>query len=335
LTRYLVTRPYETSNVGSNLASLAGAVWLAGRLSRTLVVDWRGLSQLRDKSLNYFAEFFETPGEIDGVPVLYAPVPGLEYEPSERAVWLSPEQAAAAGARPSGSEPLSPGPEVLVLQTYHGPDRLHPGPEPERFRLLRRVYRDVRPAEPLGREIERWWAEHLDGSFVVGVNVRTGNGHYFGKGMEYAGKVDLSVFDDQGRFLAKLERACRARLRRLPRPLRGDFRIFYATDSGEMSTVLAALPGAVTRRTVFPPPGTGDMFSFEGTDYSDRAAVEDTLADMFLLARCDAFVYNSSLFNQYARVVTGWFGGNQVHIETLFPHYHARRLAAAARRLGR
>jgi len=99
-----------------------------------------------------------------------------------------------------------------------------------------------------------------------------------------------------------------------------------------MSELLAGLPDAVTRRTVFPPAGSGDTYAFEGPAYSDRDAIHDTLAGMFLFARCDALVYNSSLFNQYARVLTGCFGGNQVHIETLFLRKRARYVAAAIRR---
>ena len=47
MTGYVVTRPFRTSNIGSNLASMAGALWLARSLDRTLLVDWRGLTQLR------------------------------------------------------------------------------------------------------------------------------------------------------------------------------------------------------------------------------------------------------------------------------------------------
>jgi Nodulation protein Z (NodZ) len=53
-TRYVVTRPHPGSGVGSNLASLAGAIWCARRLGRAVVVDWRGSAFLKDKSLNYF-----------------------------------------------------------------------------------------------------------------------------------------------------------------------------------------------------------------------------------------------------------------------------------------
>ena len=80
---------------------------------------------------------------------------------------------------------------------------------------------------------------------------------------------------------------------------------------------------------MFPPPSTGDTFSFpaEG-EYTDRDSIRDTLADMFLLGRIDAFVFNSSVFNQYARVLNGEFGGNQVHIQSLFLRPRARQLQA-------
>ncbi len=99
-----------------------------------------------------------------------------------------------------------------------------------------------------------------------------------------------------------------------------------------MSELLAGLPNAVTRRSLYPPPGTGDTHAFDDDPAAARASIVDTLVDMFLLARCDALIYNSSLFNQYARVVTENFGGNQVHIETLFLRTRSRHLAAAARR---
>jgi hypothetical protein len=220
----------------------------------------------------------------------------------------------------------------IVLTTYHGPDRLHPGPELERYQLLRSFYRCVQPAPEIRERVDSWWADNLDGSFVVGVNIRTGNGRYFGKGMRFENRVDVSLFSQPRRFLHKVERAAGACMRRLPKPLRESSRVFYASDSQEMSELLAALPNAVTRRSVFPPPGTGDTYVFDGTEYTDRESVIDTLADMFLLARCDALVYNTSMFNQYARILKGNFSGNQKHIETLYLRWHTRRLAAALSR---
>jgi hypothetical protein len=321
---YVVTRPYTESNVGSNLSSLAGGVWLAQRLDRTLVVDWRGMSQLEDASLNYFTEFFETPSSLLGVPVVYAPAAGVpEY--GER--WVEPGEARALAA--PGSPPP---PDVVALRTYHGLDRLLAGREGEAFRFLRSFYREIRPVAAIAAVVDGWAADHLDGAFVVGVNIRTGNGHYFAKGETYHGRVDISILDDDERLLRLLQRACRARARGLPKPLRREVRIFCATDSSEMARLLTRLPNAVTRRGTYPPPGTGDRHSFEGADAAARRSIADTLADMFLLARCDALVYNSSMFNQYARVVTGYFGGNLVHLEGLLLRNRLRWLAARAER---
>jgi Nodulation protein Z (NodZ) len=324
---YVVNRPFADSNVGSNLSSLAGAHWLARRLGRTLVVDWRGMSQLGDPSLNYFTEFFEAPPELLGVPVLYAPTELLYGEGDDGVRRLAPAEARNVGA---GVE--TAGEQFLVLEAYHGLDRIHSGSEAEQAGLMRSLYRRLAPSPSIAAMVNGWAADELDAPFVVGVNVRTGNGRYFGPGMRYAGRVDITLFDDEARFLRLIERACRARLQLLPKPLRSDFTIFYATDSAAMSRLLGRLPSAVTRRTVFPPPDAGDMYVFDDPGYDAHAAIEDTLADLFLLARCDALVYNTSLFNQYARVVTGQFGGNLVHVESLVLRKRAAAYVQAARR---
>lgn len=329
--RYVVSRPFRDSNIGSNLSSLAGALWLAQATSRELIVDWRGLSQLRDPSANYFTEFFAVPSELSGAPVSFAPTDAAgDYE-----MLLNGRTVQPGEARRLAVDGGAPAAEPIVLQTYHGLDRLHPGPEHERLRFLRSVYEQIRPSSEVSSAIDTWWNAELANKRVVGVNVRTGNGHYFGKGMRYAARVDISVFENESRFIARLGQACCDRFRRLPDARGADAAIFYATDSAAMSGLLARLPDAVTRRTVFPPPGTGDTYRFEGSDHSDRDAVVDTLADMFLLARCDALVYNNSLFNQYARVVTGNFGGNLVQFETLFFSGRLRAARARARRATR
>jgi nodulation protein Z len=322
---YVVSRPFPDSNVGSNLSSLAGAAWLARRLNRTLVVDWRGMSQLRNPSLNYFTEFFERADRLLGVPVVYAPDVEIEIDPAGGEVeWASPDQARAIA---QGDRPLTA--DVLVLQPYHGLDRLHSGTESDRLGALRSFYREIHPEATIAATIDAWWQNEYDGAFVIGVNVRTGNGHYFGDGQAYVGRVDIRIFRNEKRFIRALERAVAERARLVPKQYRSGFRVFYATDSPGMSDILSQLPGASTRRRVFPPPGTGDTHAFDD-DETAHAAIVDTIADMFLLARCDALVYNNSLFNQYARVLTGQFSGNQVHIESLFLH---KRLEAAATRL--
>ncbi len=325
---YVVTRPFPESNIGSNLASLAGALLLASRIRRELIVDWRGLKQLRDPNVNYFTEFFEHPPTLLGTPVSYAPLPDASYDPeSPEARWLTPNEAGSLSM-----DPREEAERYLVVQGYHGPDRMYFATEGERLAYLRTFYRALAPGPVVREAAEGWAAEHLEGSFVVGVNVRTGNGHYFAKTQQYAGRVNVSLFDDPDRFLQLVARACRARLRRAPREWRENAKIFYATDSSSMSELLARLPNATTRRRVFPPPGTGDTFRFEGNDYSDRDSIVDTLVDMFLLARCDALVYNTSVFNRYARVVTGGYSGNQVHFEGLLLRNRWKSVKQAARR---
>ena len=325
---YVVSRPFPTSNVGSNLASLAGAVLLAQKLGRSLIVDWRAMDQLQDKSVNYFAEFFEQRSTLLGVPTSYAPIAGAEYRREAGTPWLSPNDAAAAIG---GSLKVADA-EYLVLEQYHGLDRLMPGPEDERFAFLRRFYREIAPEPELRTAIDDWADGHFGGRFVVGINIRTGNGAYFGRGMQYAGRVNLRVLEDEARLALALARAVRRLVRHLPRSVRAATTTFYATDSQPMSRVLSTVPNAISRRQTYPPPDTGDLYSFDGAPEEDRASVVDTLADMFLLARCDALIYNNSLFNQYARVLNAYFGGNMIHIDTLFAGPRARSLASTARR---
>jgi hypothetical protein len=322
----IVTRPLPDSNVGSNLASLAGALYLARRLDRPLLVDWRGMTQLADPGVNYFSEFFATPPELLGVPVRYALGDDDTYGD---AAWLSPGEAAALARDPREA------PSTVVLQPYHGPDRLHPGPEVERLALLRAFYRELSLAPALAAETEAWARAHLAAPFVVAVNVRTGNGRYFAAGDTYQHRVDISVFGNRSRFLRVLERAVRSRVASFPRSLRDASQVFYATDSAEMSELLARLPNSVTRRTEFPPPGAGDTYREADAEDTNRRSVAATLGDMFLLARADALVYNNSMFNQYARVVTGFYGGNLVHFERLFVRGRVRAAAATARRVVR
>lgn len=323
---YVVTRPWPESGVGSNLVSLAGAVWLARELGRAVIVDWRATSFLQDTSLNYFTEFFEPVPQIQRVPVFYAPCP--ELEGVEDATPLSVVQAREILR--SGSSPA----RHLVLKDYHGPPRLDPAGDPaEQFWALKEFYKFITPRDFIVNEIERWYAEHLKGSFVVGVNIASGNGD-FAKGETYYGRVDISIFNKGRAFLGRIERARRLALRGLPSPLRRRSKIFFATDGYQMRDLLARLPNAVTRRTIFPPPGIGRAISDYGQPgHSDRAAAVDTIVDMFLLARCNALVWNFSMFNYYAQVVTGCFNGNMRHIESLYARFWVRAAVQRARRL--
>jgi hypothetical protein len=172
------------------------------------------------------------------------------------------------------------------------------------------------------RQFAAFWDAQLRDRFVVGLNVSTGNGEY-AKGQHYHGRVDITFWEDEKRFLSRIRLAFRRAVRGLPRYMREDACFFFATDSYPMHDLLGRLPGAVTRRTFFPPPGVGRVYGdYADQGYSDTAAARDTVADMLMLARCNAFVRNTgSVFNTYALVTTDWFNGNVQDLDRLFARY--------------
>jgi hypothetical protein len=327
-TSFIVTRPHPGSGIGSNLASLAGVVWYAQQSGRAVIVDWRQSAFLKDKSANYFTEFFETPDEIQGVPILYAPTPELvETSTGAREIGLTvARQLLHEGCH----DP------VLVIRDYHGLERLNPKGEPSaNFWRRKEFYRDIVPRQSIRDAIDRFAATAFKDVFVIGVNLSSGNGE-FDKGQFYAGRVDIDIFSRDVSFLRKVERARRLAVKGLPRGLDRDARIFFATDAYRMHHLLSRLPNAVTRRTVFPPPGVGRVFcDYNEAGYSDRDAVVDAIVDMFLLARCQALIRNGSVFNEYATTVTNCFNGNVRHIETLYARYWVRAAWGRAKRLAR
>jgi hypothetical protein len=287
----LIYRPYPKLGIGTRLLGLAGAVWLARRQRRAVVVDWRGSLYLADPVENYFSALYEHVPEILGVPMLYPPATAAELS-VDALVYERPK-------------------DIHV-------HRLDPEGDPaEHERFLRAFYESLVPRREIADELERWADEHLRRRVIVGLNVSTGNG-YFDPGSRLEGRVNTEIFRRERRFLRTLERACTDAARKLG-AARDDYAIFYATDSAPMSELLGRLPNAVTRRRVFPPPGVGRRFSdYASIGSSDTDAAADTLIDMLLLARCDALIRNRSLFSNYALVVTGRFGGNVVDLESLF-----------------
>ena len=305
------------SGMGSNLASLAGAVWYADRTGRDLIVDWRGLECMKDKARNFFTEFYESPSHIQNVRIHYAPCAELT-EPIEP----HPEISFSEARRVLQSGDARP---FLVLSAFHGLERLDPSGDPRaQFWRLQEFYQYIRPRAFVQEQIDRFAGEHFRGAFVVGLNLAGGNGE-FAQGQPYAGRVDTNIFSKERQFLHKVERAYRLALRGLPRYLRSSTRMFFATDSQAMHDLLAKLPTAVTRRTVFPPPGVGRYYSdYSDPGYTDRDSIVDSLTDMFLLARCQALIRNGTAFNLYAQTVTNHFNGNSRHLESLYAQYWLR-----------
>lgn len=328
---FVVTRPYPESGLGSNLASMAGALSLAERLGRHLIVDWRGMIFLDDRSLNYFTEYFEALPEIQGVRVHYAPSAeaGDHVEHERDTIQIQPSQHEQLAAAP---ESLA---RYLVLTPYHGLDRMGTGDPADDFYRLRAFYRELRLREDVQRELDRFYDEHLRDTFVVGVNLATGNMPP-PEGRLYFGRFDTRPFRDRDTYLRRVGWAVDLAVRRLPPHLRERRTVFYATDSAWGSELLGQLPRSYTRRRVFPPPGAGRLFSdYASLGYSDREAALDQVVDHFLLARCDALVYNASMFNQYAQVVTDYFNGNVRNIESLYPRWWLKAAVARVRRLSR
>jgi Nodulation protein Z (NodZ) len=328
--RFVVTRPFPGSGIGSNLASMAGAVWLAGRLGRELVVDWRATDFLQDKSINLFTEYLDPVEAIQGVRVRYADRgdPGWSEE-REGVRFLDPTEVGRVLA--DGADD-----RFLVITPYHAYERIEAGGDPlERFRRLRDFYSYIQPCERLRREIDEFAAKAgLDGAFVVAANIATGNGDYR-KGTTAYGRVKVELFDHERRFLRMVSLGRSLAIRRLPPYMRERALTFIATDDANMRELLMQLPNAVTRRTVFPPPGAGRSFAdYDVPGYTDRDAFADIVCDHFLLARCHAIVRNPSMFSTYALVTTTFYNGNIRNVETLYPKHLSAALARRARAAG-
>jgi hypothetical protein len=327
--RYVVTRPYPESGLGSNLASMAGALYLAKRLDRDLLVDWRGMVFLKDPTVNYFTQYFAELPEFDGVRIHYAPSPDqLEASEEERLETVPDEQRTLL----ANADSL---PTYVVLTPYHGlVDRMGTGDRAADHVRLRRFYRALTLRPEIQEKADAFYAEHLDGGFVVALNIATANMKTSGTGRYYYGRFDMRILDDEERFLKQVSRAVSLALRGLPLELRQNRRIFYATESASMSELLGRLDGACTRRTVYAPADTGRFFvDYDTLGYSDYDASADMVIDHYLLSRCDALIYNGSMFSNYARVLTNYFSGNCRNIESLYAHYWlltASRRARAA-----
>jgi hypothetical protein len=323
---WIVSNLPQWEGIGSRLRLFSEAVCLGRTFGCPVIVDWRGTGFLKDKSLNYFTEFFVPIPEIMGVQIQYAPSPALsEYERASQGERLELSLAALA------SLVAEPPPTPRYLLTRHS---LRLGRSPvhgDGYRaFLADFFRHIIPRAEVTEQLESWYEAHLRGHFVVGVNVSTGNG-FFSPGGLLEGNVNTLIFDDEDRFLRTIAAACERATKDLP-PSKSDYRIFFTTDSAHMAEVLGRLPRAVTRRTVFPPDGAGRRFcDYDALGYSDRAAAVDTIVDMLLLARCNALIKNRSNFNFYARATTGSFNGNMQRFEKLYRVRGAEEKAPRAR----
>jgi hypothetical protein len=311
---YVVADPGDRPGIGSRLLGLAQAVWLARELGRRVVVDWRRTPFLEDQSKNYFTEFFEPVRTICGVSIEYAPSRDAKKytQAGDAEKWsLRFDDSAELARDPDAAPPYVVVRSLVDLEPFAAYDEAGYGT------FLEDVYRRIVPRPAVAREVEEWHHANLRGHFVVGVNVSTGNG-LFEQGGRYAGRLDVGIFEDRRRFLSLIEEGRRRAIRTLPGYMRRASKVFVATDSGDMSELLCKLDGAVARRTVFPPPGTGHGFSgWSELGYSHERAAADVIVDMLLLAQCDALIKNRTRFSSYALVSARYFSGNVQEIEAL------------------
>lgn len=308
----MVARAARGPGIGTRLLSLAGAVWVARRLDRPVVIDWRRSAYLEDPTLDYFTELFEPVPEILGVPCLLVPdAPDHRTASNDRKIKLHASQCRALLADDGAV------PQFLISGGVYTLEDLDPSGDPvDHDRFLKAFYAHITPRAGIAEALEAWYGEQLRDHFVIGVNVSSGNGSFGPDRKKASGRVDTRSFEHEQRFLDTLEQTCDSATQGLPPADRARRKVFFATDSTAMAELLSRLPGAITRRDVFPPPGAGRRFAaYRKLGYSDRAAAADTAIDMFLLGRCQALIRNESKFSSYALVSTDYFDGNVFDFE--------------------
>lgn len=329
-TSYIITRPHPESGLGANLLSMVGALYLCERTRRPLLVDWTGMSPLRDKGVNYFTAFFEPLRRWRDVEIAYVndpdvSAPRVTYD--ERLVFKPDERD--LGDLVAGT--VDDRSVWLEAFHYYRVFKRSPLSAADVFYRTREFYQALQPRAVLRRRIAEARAP-FERRVVVALNVRSGNGE-FEPGKPYWKRVNTAIFGRR-RFQDTLFRACRDCLTGFPPALRSELGIYVVTDSHGMQQRLLELPGAFAVRKRFPPPGTGHQFADYDPqiygDYSDVESVNETIVDMFLMAGCSGLVYNESAYNLYAQHMTMCFNGNQKLLERYFEH-PLKRLARALR----
>ncbi len=320
--RFLITRPYPASGLGSNLLSMAGAFYACARSGRELIVDWTGMSEVRDPHVNQFLLCFEPIRSWGGVQVHYTHEPDAPHP--ERETDVVTAEADQIGDLLEGRIEA----RFVRLVAFHY-DSIFQRSGLKAAAVAdytRGVYEQLTPT-PLVRRAMARGDSHFASHAVIGMNLRTGNGQ-FAKGQIYEGRVNIGLFDRPD-FDATLRRAYADCVAALPRHVRATAAIYVVTDCLSMQRRLLQLPGAFSLRRRFPPEGSGHQFAFSSDTGADLESVAETTADMLLMAKCRGLVFNFTEYNRYARLVTRHFGGNARKIDNYFlprPTRLAKRL---------
>ena len=309
--RYVISRRF--AGLGDGIVSSIAAWDFAKRTCRTLAIDWRWSFYLDDIHQNAFAQFFEIPPEIDGVPikaddsVSEVPVPASVRW---RRSWKSAFEVVLSELYKFSPAKEMPHPlfwgdvkkfelnlfnsnsdldkEVVLLQSCLN-DVL---PSDEK---CRKFLKALKPKHEIQQEIDAFIREHFQGKDVIAVHVRHGNG---GDIMDHAGH-----WIDSNKALDKIEAA----IKQTQEKFRDNTVVFLCTDSIEVKEQLEQrIPQLLTRKKYFRSPGTGELHDKKKVSgMNSYLAGKDALIEMFLLAQADELILypQGSFFSFYARIM--------------------------------
>jgi hypothetical protein len=320
---FVITRPQPGAGAGGNLLSMVGALYLCEKTGRSLIVDWTENDHLLDKHANYFLALFEPLRRWRGIDIFYA----NDDDPTRSAHY-----DAAGVVRPETSQMRDAlagkiSAPYLCLEAFHYHrifDRCPEMTPSSLFHYTRQFYRALVP-QGIVRSLVASRRRPFEERVVIGLNVRTGNGHpLYQAGAVYGTRFNQTIFT-RSDFAARALRACRDCAARLSDELRREFAVYVVSDDERMQRrLLDEIPNAFALRTHFPPPGGWHAFA-------DLRAVHETIADMLLLAECQGLVCNYTEFNRYAQYVTTFFNGNVRNLE----HYFESPVRTLGRRVVR
>jgi Nodulation protein Z (NodZ) len=275
--RFLISRKH--TGIGSDIASILGGWYYASRTGRTLVIDWRNSRYLPDRSANAFPRFFQPMDQIAGVRVACEgcireaqfPKPVFRLHKLQPVQYRDLFRAGADVDAPTlvNNKPMHIFPALTLQRMVFSALRLHP---------------------EIQQEMEAFRETQFGAVKVVGIHVRHGNGEHLGFGRKVCiYEVNREVVSTYKRVHETMRKSSGLRTK-----------IFLATDSQEVEEALkSALPNVVTRNKSFHTVGDGPLHR----RVLGLTGAQDALIEMYLLACCDALIYNDSWFSYYARVI--------------------------------
>lgn len=317
--KFIISRPYEDSGLGANLLSFAGALYLAEKTNRDLIVDWTGLKNLNYREKNLFTEFFVPLRDYNGVNIIYSNENGdgiLDYDKSE-----------VHEASLSDCFELLDGkefPDNFYLYDFHYRilDKNKKLTREFIFYYVRSFYFRLQPQPSIAQKIDELYKKHFEDKYVICCAVRTGNGAFVKDGpySMYINYINQKIISSP-KFPLRLKRAAKRCTLNLQSYIASSTSYFIVTENEEMQKNLCnSLDNAFSIREKYAPPTAehgvhlpASQWGFD--DYDEYDNLEDVIINMFLMAKSDAFIYNCSGYNQYALHISNHFNGKAVNFE--------------------